>query len=164
MHFNILYSMSCCCSASFKFSDKVSQYGSDRAGGKEKIPSTSGPWARLSEFLPPPAPPKEAFILKCPCWEASCKSSNCSHYPRRVRIQWFAHLWGDWRRMLKSFACIKQVNCEALLLLFSSYSSANWDAGDWVIWTWGQILWDTWSLKDALGFLLETRWIPNLSS
>lgn len=121
---------------------------------KKKIPSTCVPWATLWEFLPPPAPPKGAFIWKQPCWEGSCKPSNCSHYPRTVRIQWFAHLWGDWRRMLKSFACIKQVNFAALLLLLSSYSSANSDAEDWVNWTSGQILWDTWLLKDAVRFLL----------
>lgn len=87
---------------------------------------------------------REPSYEKRPCCEASfCKSSNCSHYPRTVRIQWFAHLWRDWRRMLKSFACIKQVSCAALLLLFSSYSSANWDAEDWVNWTSGQILRDT---------------------
>lgn len=122
---------------------------------KKKIPSASGPWATLSEFLPSPAPPKGAFIWKRPCWEASfCKSSNCSHYPRTVRIQWFAYLWEDWERMLKSFAYIKQVHCAALLLLFSSYSSANWNAEDWVNWTSGQILQDTWLLKDAGRFLL----------
>lgn len=139
--FQDLYSLSYCCSTSFKFSEKVSQYGSDRAGSKEKDSCNIWPLRYTVRILTPPAPPEGAFIWKRPWWEASfCKSANYSHYPRTVRIQWFAHPWGDWRRMLKSFACIKQVNCAALELLFSSYSSANWDAEDWVNWTSGQLL------------------------
>lgn len=53
VHFNILYSLSYCCSTSFKFSDGVSQYGSDRAGSKENDSFSIWPLSYTVRFLTP---------------------------------------------------------------------------------------------------------------